>query len=95
MPIALNIRGITNNNTSSKDFVILPLCVPSYNTTTKQLVKAIIKQEFYVVDGLKANTLISTDVIVPKQCDISLSSKHITIRTCVVNVPIILRPRPG
>jgi hypothetical protein len=46
MPIALNVRGIVNNTASSEDFVIFPLCVLGYNTTTKQPVKAIIEQEF-------------------------------------------------
>ena len=95
MLIALNIRGVANNKASSKDFVILPLRVPGYDTATKQLVEAIIEREFHVVDGLKANMLIGTDVIVPEQCDISLSGKYMTIGTCRVDVPILLRPRPG
>jgi hypothetical protein len=95
MLIALNVRGIANNTASSEDFVIFPLRVPGYNTTTKQPVKAIIKREFHVVDRLYANMLISTDVMVPKQCDILLSGQHMAIRTCGVNLPILLRPRPG
>jgi hypothetical protein len=56
--------------------------MPGKDSETGAAYKVVITREFHLVNGLKANTLISTNIIVPKQCIIDLAKLSITISTC-------------
>jgi hypothetical protein len=58
------------------------LRIPGKDSETGAACKAVITREFHLVDGLKANMLIGTDIIVPKQCTIDIAKLNITISSC-------------
>jgi hypothetical protein len=79
----LRVRGIADNAHETNEYVILTLRI-------KGLVG-----EYHIVDGLQANMLISTDVMVPQKIDLLLSGKQMLIGACGVKAPVEVRPRPG
>jgi hypothetical protein len=65
------------------------------DSNTKLPCEALVSAEFHIVDGLRANLLVGTDITVPHRMDILLSGKQMAIGACAVTVPIEVRPRPG
>ena len=79
----LTVKGISGNQHNTDQYTILTLRIPSTDNSEKAI-EAVITREIHVVDNLKANLLIGTDVMVPEGMDIILSQKILQIGSCGV-----------
>jgi hypothetical protein len=62
--IAFIIKSIKSNSYDISEYIILNLKVPSYNQESIESIKIILYYEFYIIDKLPTNILISMDIIV-------------------------------
>jgi hypothetical protein len=62
--IAFIIKGIENNSYDTSEYIILNLRVPGYNQESIKPTKVILRYEFYIINKLLANILISINIIV-------------------------------
>jgi hypothetical protein len=63
--IAFIIKSIESNSYNISEYIILNLRIPSYNRENIESTKIILYHEFYVIDKLPTNILISINIIVP------------------------------
>lgn len=73
----MKVQGLGSSSHAARDYVELDLHLPANHGRT-----AIIRREFHVIDDLKANILIGTDILVPEQIDILLSQQKAVIGSC-------------
>ena len=73
---ALQVKGISGNEHSISEYVIATIRIPGTWFKTSKVVEAVITRELHVVDGLDANMLIGTDVMVPEKMDFQRASSR-------------------
>ena len=61
MASPMKVRGLGSSSHAAGDYVELDLYLPANHSRT-----AVIRREVHVVDDLKANILIGTDILVPE-----------------------------
>ena len=89
----LKVKGISGNEHSTADYVVLKLRIPGTDDKTKETVEAVVTREIHVVDGLEANLLIGSDIMVPEKMDLILLEKRLCIGSCNVSTAIEIRIR--
>jgi hypothetical protein len=63
--IVFIIKSIESNSYNTNKYIILNLRVPSYNRESIKPIEIILCYEFYIIDKLLTNILISINIIVP------------------------------
>ena len=71
------MEGISSNKLATFKYTIVDFIVTRIDTKTSELVKAQFKGEVYIVNDLKTNILISTNIIEPKKFRINLRGKEV------------------
>ena len=77
MASPMKVRGLGSSSHAAGDYVELDLYLPADHDRT-----AVIRREIHVVDDLKANILIGTDILVPEQINMLLSQRKAVIGSC-------------
>ena len=72
----MKVCGLSSTSHSVNEYVQLDIYLPSHGRT------AIIRREIHIVDSLKANMLVSTDILVPEKIDVLLSQQKAVIGSC-------------
>jgi hypothetical protein len=62
--ITLTVKSIESNSYDTSEYDIFSLRVPSYNQESTEPTEIILRYEFYIIDKLPANILISINIIV-------------------------------
>lgn len=92
MATSLKIKGIRSSRHKSDEFVSMSLY---FSTTdlTNCLAYTYIYQKLYIVERLKANLLISNNILAIKRVIIDLASKSAMISSCQMTISVAARPR--
>ena len=77
MASPMKVRGLGSSSHSAEDYVDLDIYFPTNHGKT-----AVIHREIHIVDDLKANILIGTDILVPERIDVLLSQRKAIIGSC-------------
>jgi transposase InsO family protein len=88
MARALQVKGISGNEHSTSEYVIATIRIPGTEFKTSKAVEAVITRELHIVDGLDANILIGTDVMVPEKINLLMGDKKMQISSCTVTADI-------
>jgi hypothetical protein len=93
--IALTVKSIESNSYNTSKYIILSLRVPSYNQESIKPTKVILRYEFYIVDKLLTNILISINIIVPQQAKLDLKGINLIlgIMIPIIEIPFTIVPR--
>lgn len=90
MPVPLKVRGIGASMYESRDFALTTNYIPSIDEKGRE-VYASISYELYQVNGLKANILVSNDMLYTESFTINLSTSSALIHCCGVKIDINVR----
>ena len=77
MASSLKVQGLSFSSHSAEDYVKLELYLSANYDKT-----AVIHWEIHIIDDLKVNILVRTDILVSEQIDILLSQRKAVIRSC-------------
>lgn len=83
----MKVRGIGASKHKSSEFAALSLYFPGKNNVG-DLVYAALQCDIYLVEGLRANLLISNDIMSPEAMVIDLGKKTALIGICEVTIDI-------
>ena len=88
MARALQVKGISGNQHSTSEYMITTVRIPSAEFKTSKPVEAVLTRELHIVDGLDANMLVGTNVMVLEKIDLLMGNKKIRIGSCKANANI-------
>ena len=77
MASSMKIQGLSFSSHSVKDYVKLKLYLSANHDKT-----AVIHWEIHIIDNLKVNILVRTDILVSEQINVLLSQRKAVIRSC-------------
>jgi hypothetical protein len=91
----LIVKSIESNSYDISEYIILNLRVPGYNQESIESTKVILCYEFYVINKLPANILISIDIMVPQQAKLDLKGTNLILSAIIliIEIPFTIVPR--
>lgn len=92
MSTPLKVRGIGASKHKSAQFAELPLFLLGENNK-RQKVYASIRCELHLVDGLRANILISNNILAPESFVLNVGLSHALVGSCGVKIAIKAKQR--
>ena len=88
MSTPITVRGLGLNLHQTAEYAIIPLYFQGLDSAGTKVLAITSPREIHIVDQLKANILISMDVMVPENIDIIVTRAIASIGSCKVEVPI-------
>ena len=92
MASPITVRGIGTNKHLTDKYAIVPISLTGKDHKGHPAI-ARFRREVHLVEHLKANMLLGTDILGPEQITIDLGKKEAIIGSCGVNVPIDIGSR--
>lgn len=92
MSTSFKVRGMGTSKHKSSEFATLSLSFPGRNVS-RNLVYAALRGEIHLVKDLRANLLISNNIISPERIIINLEKKTALIGACKVIIDVNTKQR--